>query len=85
MCRKSGIFDLADGGVRKRLRGKCHCCTVHTPLQGMTDGLAGEALHQSRLRPYRVEHTSSRPITAVKQRRARLVLAWVTSGESRVL
>ena len=32
-----------------------------------------------RLRPYHVEYTSSRPITEVKQRRARLVLGWVTA------
>ena len=37
------------------------------------------------LRPYHVEHTSSRPITEVKQRRARLVLGWVTAWEHRVL
>ena len=36
------------------------------------------------LGPHRVEHTPSRPIWAVKQRRARLVLAWVTGWESRV-
>ena len=32
-----------------------------------------------------VESTGSRPITEVKQRRARLVLGWVTSWEHRVL
>ena len=37
------------------------------------------------LRPYHVESTSSRPITEVKQRRARLVLGWVTAWEYRVL
>ncbi len=37
-----------------------------------------------RLRPYHVEYTSSRPITEVKQRRARLVLGWVTAWEYRV-
>ena len=37
------------------------------------------------LRPYLVEHTSSRPITEVKQLRARLVLGWVTAWEYRVL
>ena len=36
-------------------------------------------------RPYHVEHTSSRLITEVKQRRARLVLGWVTAWEPRVL
>ena len=40
---------------------------------------------QSRLRPYHVENTGSRPITEVKQRRARLVLGWVTAWEYRVL
>ena len=33
------------------------------------------------LRPYHVEHTSSRQITEVKQRRAKLVLGWVTAWE----
>ena len=37
-----------------------------------------------RQRPYHVEHTGSRPITEVKQRRARLVLGWVTAWEHRV-
>ena len=39
----------------------------------------------SRQRPYHVESTSSRPITEVKQRWARLVLGWVTAWEHRVL
>ena len=37
------------------------------------------------LRPYHVEHTGSRPITEVKQRRAWLVLRWVTAWEHHVL
>ena len=36
-------------------------------------------------RPYHAEYTGSRPITEVKQRRARLVLGWVTAWEHRVL
>ena len=36
------------------------------------------------LGPYHVEYTGSRPITEVKQRRARLVLGWVTAWEYRV-
>ena len=36
-------------------------------------------------RPYHVEHTSSRPITEVKQHWARLVLGWETAWEHRVL
>ena len=40
--------------------------------------------NEDRLRPYHVEYTSSRPITEVKQRRARLVLGWVTAWEYRV-
>ena len=39
---------------------------------------------ERRLRPYYVESTGSRPITEVKQRRARLVLGWVTAWEYRV-
>ena len=38
-----------------------------------------------RQRPHHVESTSSRPITEVKQRWARLVLGWVTAWEPRVL
>ena len=41
-------------------------------------------LYFSRLGPYHVENTGSRPITEVKQRRARLVLGWVTAWEYRV-
>ena len=41
-------------------------------------------IDEHRLRPYHVEYTSSRPITEVKQRRARLVLGWVTAWEYRV-
>ena len=36
------------------------------------------------LQPYHVENTGSRLITEVKQRRARLVLRWVTAWEYRV-
>ena len=39
----------------------------------------------SRQRPYHVESTGSRPITEDKQRRAWLVLGWVTAWEHRVL
>ena len=45
----------------------------------------GAANADFRLRPYHVENTGSRPITEVKQRRARLVLGWVTAWEYRVL
>ena len=38
-----------------------------------------------RQRPYHVESIGSRPITEVKQRRARLVLGWVTAWEHPVL
>ena len=37
------------------------------------------------LRPYHVENASSRPITEAKQRRAWLVLGWVTAWEYQVL
>ena len=36
-------------------------------------------------RPYHAEHTGSRPITEVKQRRASSVLGWVTAWEHGVL
>ena len=41
--------------------------------------------HSYCLRPYRVENTGSRPISEVKQRRAWLVLWWVTTWEPQVL
>ena len=37
------------------------------------------------LLPYHVEKTGSRPITEVKQRRAWLVLRWVTAWERHLL
>ena len=54
----------------------------------VTDGIVRVQMkgqeNDCRLRPYHVEYTSSRPITEVKQRRARLVLGWVTAWEYRV-
>ena len=44
-----------------------------------------ETLLFSRQRPYHAEHTSSRPITEVKQHWAWLVLGWVTAWEHWVL
>ena len=44
-----------------------------------------ELILYSRQRPYHIEHTSSRPITEVKQCWARLVLGWVTAWEHWVL
>ena len=41
--------------------------------------------YESCQRPYHVEHTSSRPITEVKQHWARIVLGWETAWEHRVL
>ena len=38
-----------------------------------------------RQRPYHAEYIGSRPITEIKQRRARLVLRWGTAWEHRVL
>ena len=43
-------------------------------------GLERERIN-SRLRPYHVEYTRSRPISEVKLRRAQLVLTWVTGWE----
>ena len=48
--------------------------------------LEGEiSLLNNQQRPCHVEHTSSRPITEVKQHWARLVLGWETAWEHRVL
>ena len=52
------------------------CQTVH--------GHGPDSLIAFRLRPYYVEYTGSRPITEVKQRRARSVLRWETAWEYRV-
>ncbi len=43
------------------------------------------AWHITCQRPYHVEHTSSRPITEVKQHWARIVLRWETAWELLVL
>ncbi|KAH3719632.1 hypothetical protein DPMN_062482 [Dreissena polymorpha] len=55
----------------------------HARSNGAYFKCAFRDLHQ-RLRPYHVERTGSRPTTAVKQRRARPVLGWVTAWEYRV-
>ena len=41
----------------------------------------GQKLLGGCLRPHHDEHTCSRPITAVKHRRARIVLGWGTAWE----
>ena len=41
-----------------------------------------EKFVRTRLRPYHVESTGTRPISEVKQRRAWGVLRWVTTRES---
>ena len=65
----------------------CHIHAHHWQHSKLTLGesnyLFGSTLNR-RLRPYHVENTGSRPITEVKQRRARLVLGWVTAWEYRV-
>ena len=65
---------------------------LHAPLtveieHGLLEALVYNASSRCHLclRPYHVENTGSRPITEVKQRRARLVLGWVTAWEYRVL
>ena len=61
-------------------KGASLYCSVRVP--SLNQWFASYAIC---LRPYHVENTSSRLITEVKQRRARLVLGWVTAWESRVL
>ena len=58
---------------------------VQTTLNCSVQLYKEQMLLLSRQRPYHVENTGSRPITEVKQRRARLVLGWVTAWEHRVL
>ena len=64
-----------NGGTRCAVSAAYRCCPSF--LDSGSTAVVG-------LGPHRVEHTPSRPIWAVKQRRARLVLAWVTGWESRV-
>ena len=66
--------------LRKQASKTCRGLRLHC----MLDKLA-QFNQLIRLRPYHVENTGSRPITEVKQRRARLVLGWVTAWEYRVL
>ena len=61
-------------------RSVCDCLFCSGVLTEVI--FAGECICR---RPYHVENTGSRPITEVKQRWARLVLAWVTGWEYRVL
>ena len=65
---------FVDASLASRLH---QCVSTETPQRFL--------LVFSCQRPYHVEHTGSRPITEVKQRRARLVLGWVTAWEPRVL
>ena len=61
---------------------------VHTELRGRSSKTKVYINKMSSCecqRPYHAESTGSRPITEVKQRRARLVLGWVTAWEHRVL
>ena len=66
-------------------------CENYSPLSFVdSSSCAGQDISSfvapfPRQRPYHVEHTSSRPITEVKQRWAWLVLGWVTAWEHRVL
>ena len=64
-----------NGGTRCAVSAAYRCCPSF--LDSGSTAVVG-------LGPHRVEHTPSRPIWTVKQRRARLVLAWVTGWESRV-
>mgnify|MGYP003465700716 FL=1 len=67
---------------RERERASCRKCEDHDQWEIIEKHLICYGLC---LRPYHVESTGSRPITEVKQRRARLVLGWVTAWEYRVL
>ena len=66
---------------------QCHCIRVRHFRRSIAVHRFKWCVNNGRpcLRPYHVENTSSRPITEVKQRRARLVLGWVTAWEYRVL
>ena len=71
-------------------------CVVYTWMTKHCNGKLGDHIyavsiqmaiirHIKCLRPYHVENASSRPITEAKQRRAQLVLGWVTAWEYWVL
>ena len=70
-----------DEEERKRRRSS----TPYPPWTMLQQSKGGWGAAELCLRSYHVENTGSRPITAVKQRRARLVLGWETASEHRVL
>ena len=85
--KKCGALQGASAAVGEIKIGACAAAAA-AEGGGPVSGL--HALHRVNprrsqcLRPYHVENTSSRLITEVKQRRARLVLGWVTAWEYRV-
>ena len=85
------MFHFNNVMSRHRALGQfAHFCftSALTPViqfcQNQTHIESAELTINYRVRPYVFENISSRPITEVKQRRARLVLGWVTAWEYRV-
>ena len=87
---EKGLFDVKHSGSYY-LELWLNMALSYVSSRQIGKGVPSPLLHKGsliisdvRLRPYHVEYTSSRPITEVKQRRARLVLGWVTAWEYRV-
>ena len=70
---------------RRELRGEIHQSNILFQIGAVRAYTDSPLSYSLCLRPYHVECTGSRPITEVKQRRAWLVLGWVTAWELQVL
>ena len=93
MCFYLNISDLISVTIRSLIFFICNDSVVApesiTPLAATARGVwvkEEEECVETKLltlclRPYHDEHTCSRPITAVKYRRARIVLGWGTAWE----
>ena len=80
--RRGGVFfdHPCSFGCQNQL-----CCAAHYYPTLLPVLSSIKSPHPPCLRPYHLEHTSSRPITEVKQGWAVLVLGWVTAWEYTVL
>ena len=80
--RRRGVFSdhPCSFGCQNQL-----CCAAHYYPTLLPVLSSIKSPHPPCLRPYHLEHTSSRPITEVKQGWAALVLGWVTAWEYAVL
>ncbi|XP_014473076.1 PREDICTED: nucleic-acid-binding protein from mobile element jockey-like isoform X1 [Dinoponera quadriceps] len=81
-CKSNHDPDKCDSIIKKTLK-------IPVLVRSLQSSSVGHVFKKEskchRQRPYHAENTSSRPITAVKQRWARLVLGWVTTWEHRMM